>query len=238
MKSLKLIILAAAVLTACHPNGLQPDAAKAIRIEAGIARTKMATSGDASAFEPGDQLALYAWINIAASGYFSAILRPGKALFLSVLRGYLAFIAALPLLVLLLGGDVREEPRLGLLESVDVSAMVGENGTRRLHVAYARQLQLEVDSVTFALGLELRDLSAQLFCRLCVLGGFGYLRLERRDLLVSLGDGLLPVDAARLRLVLRRLLLPEVFLGLRLFLRLVAMDHVGNVGVSPGTAPL
>ena len=48
---------------------------------------------------------LYAWINIAASGYFSAILRPGKALFLSVLRGYLAFIAALPLLVLLLGGD-------------------------------------------------------------------------------------------------------------------------------------
>ena len=47
----------------------------------------------------------FAWINIAASGYFSAILRPGKALFLSVLRGYLAFIAALPLLVLLLGGD-------------------------------------------------------------------------------------------------------------------------------------
>ena len=47
----------------------------------------------------------FAWVNIAASGYFSAILRPGKALFLSVLRGYLAFIAALPLLVLLLGGD-------------------------------------------------------------------------------------------------------------------------------------
>ena len=68
MKSLKLIILAAAVLTACHPNGLQPDAAKAIRIKAGIAQTKVATSGDASAFEPGDQLALYAWINDPSTG--------------------------------------------------------------------------------------------------------------------------------------------------------------------------
>ena len=47
--------------------------------------------------------------------------------------------------------------------------------------------------------------------------------------LVALGDGLLPVGAAHLRLVLRRLLLLEVFLGLRLFLRLIAMVITGHV---------
>ena len=49
---------------------------------------------------------------------------------------------------------------------------------------------------------------------------FDSLRLECRDLLVALCDDLLPVGAVYLRMLLRRLLLPEVFLGLRLFLRL------------------
>ena len=55
------------------------------------------------------------------------------------------------------------------------------------------------------------------------------LLLARTDLLVALGDGLLSIGTAHLRLVLRRLLLPEVFLGLRLFLRLVAMIITGHV---------
>ena len=101
--------------------------------------------------------------------------------------------------------------------------MVGKNRTRGLHVSHARELKLEVDAIGLALDLELRDLVAQLFGRLCVLGGFGNLDLELRDFLVALGDGLFLVGAAHLRLVLRRLLLPEVFLGLRPFLRFCAM---------------
>ena len=62
-----------------------------------------------------------------------------------------------------------------------------------------------------------------------VLGGLCYLCLERRDLLVALGDGLLPVDAAHLRLVFLRLLAPVVLRGLRDFLRLVAMVITGHV---------
>ncbi len=77
--------------------------------------------------------------------------------------------------------------------------------------------------------LQLRDLAAQLLGRLGVLGGLCHPRLQGRDLLVALGDSLLPVGAAHLRLLLRRLLLPEVFLGLRLFLRLVAMVITGHV---------
>lgn len=98
-----------------------------------------------------------------------------------------------------------------------------------LHVANVRELKLEVDSVGLALGLGLRDLAAQLFGGFGVLRRLCHLRLERSDLLVSLCDGLLLVLAAHLRLVLRRLLLPEVFLGLRLFLRLVAMVVTGHV---------
>ena len=52
--------------------------------------------------------------------------------------------------------------------------------------------------------------------------------------LVALCDGLLPVGAAHLRLLLRRLLLPEVFLGLRLFLRLCAMCTTCHVGLPFG----
>jgi hypothetical protein len=69
--------------------------------------------------------------------------------------------------------------------------------------------------------------------------GLCQLRLKSRDLLVAPGDGLLPVGAAHLRLVLRHLLLPEVFLGLRLFLRLVAMVvtcHIGLPFSSAGSA--
>lgn len=84
--------------------------------------------------------------------------------------------------------------------------MVAEDRACCLHVLHARQLQPEVDAVGLALCLELRDL------------------------LVALGDGLLPVGTAHLRLLLRRLLLPEVFLGLRLFLRLCAMCITCHAG--------
>ena len=133
------------------------------------------------------------------------------------------------LATLLLCGGVGEQPRLGLLERVDVTGVVAQDSTRDLHVSHACQLQLEVDPVGLALGLELRDLVAQLFGRLCVPGGLCHLGFQRRDLLVTLRDGLLPIGAAHLRLVLRRLLLPEVFLGLRLLLRLVAMVITGHV---------
>lgn len=45
-----------------------------------------------------------------------------------------------------------------------------------------------------------------------------------------LGDGPFPVGTAHLRLLLRRLL-PEVFLGLRLFLRLCAICITCHVGL-------
>ena len=83
------------------------------------------------------------------------------------------------------------------------------------------------------MGSQLRNLAAQLLCRLCVLGGLCHLRLERRNLLVTLCDGLLSVLVAYLRFVLR-LLLPEVFLGLRLFLRLVAMCITCHIGLPFG----
>lgn len=51
--------------------------------------------------------------------------------------------------------------------------MVGEEYACRLHVAHARELQLEVDAVALALGLELRDLAAQLLGRLGVLRRLG-----------------------------------------------------------------
>ena len=85
------------------------------------------------------------------------------------------------------------------------------------------QLQPEVDTVGFALGLQLRDFAAQLLRRLSVLGSLCHLRLERSDLLVSLGHKLLPVGAAHLRLIFLRLLVPVVLRGLRLFLRFVVM---------------
>jgi hypothetical protein len=62
-------------------------------------------------------------------------------------------------------------------------------------------------------------------------GGLGHPCLKRCNLLVALGDGLLPVGAAHLRLILDRLLLPEAFLGFRLFLRLVAVGITCHVGL-------
>jgi len=117
---------------------------------------------------------------------------------------------------LLLGGGAREQPRLGFLERVHVAAVVCQNCTSGLYVAHSRQLQFEVDSVGLVLCLGFGDLSAQLLCCFCILGGLCHLRLERRDLLVALGNSFLLVAAAQLRLPLRRLL-PEVFLGVRLF---------------------
>lgn len=94
--------------------------------------------------------------------------------------------------------------------------MVREEGACRLHVAHARELQLEVDAVGFSLGLELGDLAAQPLGRLCVLGRLGNLRLQGGDLLVALGDLLLVVGLAaaylRLALLLRFLLLLALLL--------------------------
>ncbi len=81
-----------------------------------------------------------------------------------------------------------EEPGLCLLELVHVVSVVGKKGTCRLHIADARELQLEVDAVALALGLELGDLAAQLLCRLGVLGRLGNLGFQGGDLLVALGD--------------------------------------------------
>lgn len=130
----------------------------------------------------------------------------------------------------LLSGSAGEQPRLGLLECVDVAAVVCQNRPRGLHVAHASELQLKADSVGLALGLELYDMTAQLLGRLCVLGGLCCLRFKRGNLLVALGNGLLPVGADHLWLLLRRLPLPEVFLGLRLFLRLCAMCITCHIG--------
>ena len=68
MKSLKLILLTAAALTACNNNGLQPNTTKTITIDANIAQTKLSVSGNDAAFEPGDQISLYAWINDPTTG--------------------------------------------------------------------------------------------------------------------------------------------------------------------------
>ena len=84
-----------------------------------------------------------------------------------------------------------------------------------LHVAHASQLQLVVDAVALALRLELGDLAPQRVRGLRRLGSIRHLLLERRDPLVALGDCLLPVNTAHLRLLFLRLLAPEVFLGLR-----------------------
>ena len=65
MRSNKLFILAAAglaSLAACNREGMIPAVTKAITIEAGIGEmTKVTTTGNTSAFESGDKIALYAW---------------------------------------------------------------------------------------------------------------------------------------------------------------------------------
>lgn len=101
-----------------------------------------------------------------------------------------------------------EEPGLGLLELVHVVVVVRERGASRLHVAHARELQLEVDPVALSLSLELGDLAAQLLGRLCVLRRLGNLGLQGGDLFVALGDLPLVVGGVvYLRLVLLRFLL-------------------------------
>ena len=80
------------------------------------------------------------------------------------------------------------------------------------------------------MGLKLGDLAAQCLDSPCVLGRIRHLLLKGRDPLVAFGDGLLPVHAAHLRLLFLRLLLPEVFLGLRLFLRPVVIWITSHVG--------
>ena len=116
--------------------------------------------------------------------------------------------------------------------------MVVKHRTRGLHVAHTSQLELEVNSVGLTLGLWLRNLAAQPPCHLGVLRRLSHLGSQRSDFLVALGDGLLPILAAHVLLPLRRLLLPVAFLGLRLFLRLVAMRitcHAGLPFSSVGT---
>lgn len=113
---------------------------------------------------------------------------------------------------------------------VDVVAVVIEHRPSSLDVAHTCELQLEVDAVGLSLGLELGDLVTERVGGLYGLRGIRHLLLKRRDPLVALGDGLLPVHAVYLRLLLRRLLVPAVFLGLRLFLRLYAMVITSYVG--------
>lgn len=111
-----------------------------------------------------------------------------------------------------------EEPGLGLLELVHVVVVVRQKCACRLDVAHARELQPGVDPVALALGLELRDLAAQLLGRLCVLGRFGHLGLQGGDAGVAVRDLLLEVGgvaAAYFLLGLRAFLL----LLLRLVLR-------------------
>jgi len=100
-----------------------------------------------------------------------------------------------------------EEPGLSLFQLVHVVAVVSEKGSRSFHVAHACELQLEVEAVGLALGLELGDLAAQPLGRLGVLRGLGDLRLKGGDLLVALGDLLLVVEVLYLRLALRALIL-------------------------------
>lgn len=64
------------------------------------------------------------------------------------------------LAALLLGGGVCEQPRLGLPERVDVTAVVCKNRAGCLRVAHARELKLEVDAVKLALGFKLGNLVA------------------------------------------------------------------------------
>lgn len=93
--------------------------------------------------------------------------------------------------------------------------------------------------VGLSLGLQLGNLAAKRLGGLGVLDRIRHLLLKGGDLLVALCDGLLPVHTVHLRLVFLRLLLPEVFLGLRLFLRLCAMCitcHVGLPFSSAGSA--
>jgi hypothetical protein len=61
-------ILAAAALTACNTEGLRPDAAKTITIDATIAQTKVVVNGNDAVFELGDQISLYAWVNDPGTG--------------------------------------------------------------------------------------------------------------------------------------------------------------------------
>ena len=57
--------------------------------------------------------------------------------------------------------------------------MVVQDGTRRLDVAHTGELQLEVDAVGLALGLELGNLAAQLLGHLCIFRRLCHLRLKR-----------------------------------------------------------
>ena len=109
-----------------------------------------------------------------------------------------------------------------------IIALVAEKSSCRLGVA-VRDLHLEVEPVGLSLDLVLRDFAAKLLCRLGVLGRLGNLDLQGCDLIVALGDGLLLVGVAHLRLLLRRLLMPDVFLSLWLFPRLCAMVIIGHV---------
>lgn len=127
-----------------------------------------------------------------------------------------------------------EKPGLCLLELVHVGAVVREKGACGLHVAHARELQLEVDPVALALGFEIGDLAAQLLGRLGVPRRLGHLGLQGGDLLVALGDLLLVVGGVvYLRLALLRfllllaLLLRRVLRTLRGFLAAIGLTvHV------------
>ena len=79
------------------------------------------------------------------------------------------------------GGALAEQPRFRRLQLLDVVAVVGKEGARRLDVADARELQREPYALLVALATELVHLGAQL------LGGIGGLG-RLRDLALEFGD--------------------------------------------------
>ena len=129
-------------------------------------------------------------------------------------------------------GVLGEQPRLALAQLVHVALVVIENRTGGLHIAAPGKLQGEVDALVCACLLELRNLCGQLLGLLGGLGRLGDLRLQRCDLLVALGDGLLLVGSVAAALYPRRRLLlgrrvDLLFLGLRVFLLAISLTvHV------------
>lgn len=87
-------------------------------------------------------------------------------------------------------GSGAEQPRLRLLQLVDVVVVVGEKRLRRLDVPRAGHLELEPNALLLALAPKLVYLGA-----LCGLGRLRDLALERRDSLVALPERCLVVRA-------------------------------------------
>ena len=102
---------------------------------------------------------------------------------------------------------ILEEPWFRLLELVDTVVVVYENHAGGFHAAHVCELQLEVDAVPFALGLDLGDLPSKGFHRLGIPGGLSYLVLQLCDAGVAVRNLLLQVGTGRVDCFLRAFLL-------------------------------